>query len=292
VSAFADNESLLGLSLKLGKLFSPIMNSNFGKSIVLPTIAKNNLRRRYPTRISNIGEIAFFHGCADNLLHSWVGDSVFRVFDRLNLKISMPEQKCCGLPYEVYGLKENLIEKAKFNIDNLENFKAVITGCASCLLRLKEYKSLFGNNDPYKKKAEELSLKCFDICQYLNKLDIDYSIFDIPGETTITYHNPCHLRAAGLRKEPEKLLRKLSDIKIIHPIYSDSCCAQAGSYGYIHFKEAKGMFSKKREEYSKMRADYLMTSCPACQMKIRAEMGDRFKVVHPIEILSDRLGNK
>ncbi len=52
------------------------------------------------------------------------------------------------------------------------------------------------------------------------------------------------------------------------------------------------MFQKKREEYLTINADYLMTSCPACQMKIRAEMGDKFKVVHPVEILAERLNNR
>jgi Fe-S oxidoreductase len=52
------------------------------------------------------------------------------------------------------------------------------------------------------------------------------------------------------------------------------------------------MFAKKKEDYEQIEADYLMTSCPACQMKIRAEMGDRFTVVHPIEILANRLGKE
>jgi len=52
------------------------------------------------------------------------------------------------------------------------------------------------------------------------------------------------------------------------------------------------MFEKKKEEYLSIDAEYLMTSCPACQMKIRAETGSRFKVVHPIEILAERLGNR
>jgi glycolate oxidase iron-sulfur subunit len=95
-----------------------------------------------------------------------------------------------------------------------------------------------------------------------------------------------------LHKEPEKLLAKLKNVEIIHPLYADRCCAQAGSYGYIHYKESKEMFKKKKSDYECVEADYLMTSCPACQMKIRSEMKDKFKVVHPIEILADRLKNK
>jgi len=51
------------------------------------------------------------------------------------------------------------------------------------------------------------------------------------------------------------------------------------------------MFRKKKDECLGIEADYLMTSCPACQMKIRAEMKDKFKIVHPVEILAERLRN-
>jgi glycolate oxidase iron-sulfur subunit len=80
-------------------------------------------------------------------------------------------------------------------------------------------------------------------------------------------------------------------VEIVHPVHADRCCAQAGSYGFVHFQESKRMFEKKKEDYNRIEADYIMTSCPACQMKIRAEMGGNFRVVHPVEILAERMRN-
>jgi FAD/FMN-containing dehydrogenase/Fe-S oxidoreductase len=299
-----DNKPFLNLSLKLGAVLSPVLKSRSGKrlltaggkipfgwdnSLALPPAAKKTLRKRYAARVASSGKVALFHGCADNYFVSSFGDAAFKVFDRLGIELSLPEQKCCGLPQEVYGHRDNLIEKAKYNIEHLNRFDTVITGCASCLLRLKEYEKLFASDSPWHTKAMELTRKCYDVSQYLNTIDIDYSLFNSNGNTNVTYHNPCHLRAAGLHKEPEKLLKKLKDIKIIDPLYADRCCAQAGSYGYTHFAESKEMFKKKKDDYNEIDAEYLMTSCPACQMKIRAEMKDKFRVVHPIEILADRL---
>jgi len=304
ISTLADNEVFLSLSLKMGKIAEPLIHNSLGRNLTalagriafgfdkttaFPKIARRNLRQRFTDRIGNSGEVAFFHGCADNLLESSVGEAVFKVFDRLHIDIKMPEQKCCGLPYEVYGLKDNLIEKAKYNIDRLMDFDAVITGCASCLLRLKEYEKLLESNPEYASKASQLARKCYDISQYLNQREIDYSVFNSDGKITVTYHNPCHLRAAGLHREPEKLLSRFNNTEIIHADYADRCCAQAGSYGYLHYREAREMFAKKKEAYNAIEADYIMSSCPACQMKIRAEMKDKFKVVHPIEILAARL---
>jgi FAD/FMN-containing dehydrogenase/Fe-S oxidoreductase len=307
VGKLADSENFLGLSLKLGRMISPVLESSFGgkiaallgkvyfgldESLRLPRIARRKLRDRFPEKIATEGEIAYFHGCADNLLESAVGEAIFKVFGSLEKAVYLPPQKCCGLPYEVHGLRANLIEKARYNIENLERFDAIIFSCASCLLRVKEYGRLFADGDPNKARAISLAEKCHDISQFINKLNIDYSIFNSRERIDITYHNPCHLRAAGLHKEPEKLFAKLENANIIHPEYADRCCAQAGSYGFVHFQESKEMFLPKRQAYSQINAGYLMTSCPACQMKIRAEMGEKFKVTHPIEILAELLDKK
>jgi len=304
VVALTDKEAFLNLALKMGKLAEPIMDSSFGRGAVsflggalfgldktaqFPKIASVQLRKRFADRAGDTGELALFHGCADNLLESEVGDAIFRVFDRLNIRVTIPEQKCCGLPQEVYGHRDNLIEKAKFNIDRLNRFDAVITGCASCLERLREYEKLFEDDDRYREASRLLTDKCFDISQYLNAADIDLSIFDSGRDLRVTYHNPCHLRAAGLHKEPEKLIGKIKGIELIDPVYADRCCTQSGSYGFVHFQESKLMFKKKKDDYNRIKADYIMTSCPACQMKIYAELGGNTRVVHPVQILADRL---
>lgn len=298
-----DNESLLNLSLMFGRALEPLLESSVGKSTLaflggrfgfdkstkLPKIARKSLRRRYAGHIADTGEVAFFHGCADNLFDSNTGDATFRVFDKLGLKLALPPQKCCGLPQEVYGHRENLIEKAKYNIERLNRFESVITGCASCLLRLKEYVNLFDPGSFYFKEAHKLAENCFDISQFLNQKDIDFSKFDSTQSIKVTYHHPCHLRAAKLQNEPLKLIEKVGGVKIITPEFADSCCGQAGSYGYTHYQEAKKIFEKKKEDFQNSGAEYIITSCPACRMKIEAEMNGAFKVVHPVEILSERI---
>ena len=302
--AFTDRESILNSALLMGSYFHPYLSQGIGKKIVtylgkpvsgidetfnVPKPARKSLRKRFTDRLADSGEVAFFHGCADNLLESNVGEAVFAVFDKLGIDLEIPDQKCCGLPQEVTGNLDNTIKKARYNIDRLSRFESVVTGCASCLHKLHEYHELFNDNDPYKKAAKELVNKCYDISQYLNRANPDWSLFANGDSMRVTYHHPCHLRAAGLHKEPEKMLANIENIEIIHPLYADRCCGQAGSYGYTYFQEAKQIFEKKKEVYSSIKADYLMTSCPSCQMKIRSEMGDDLRVVHPIEILAERL---
>jgi Fe-S oxidoreductase/FAD/FMN-containing dehydrogenase len=302
-----DNNALLGLTLRLGKLFEPVTESAFGRNLMaaigkkrfgidktlrLPKIAATPLRKKYKDRLADSGRVGLFYGCADNLLESRFGEAFFKVCDLLGIDAKIPEQKCCGLPYEVYGHRDNLKAKAGFNVDHLLSFDSIVTGCASCLLRLKEYPGLFEPDSEYHKKAEELRRKCYDVSQFLNYIDIDVTAFKEGELINLSYHNPCHLRAAGLHEEPEKLIGKLNNIRLIHPRYGDRCCAQAGSYGFTHFAKAKEMFAKKRDDYYRLGAEYIMSSCPACRMKIEAELGGNFKVVHPVEILAKRVNGR
>ncbi|MFH2036887.1 MAG: FAD-binding and (Fe-S)-binding domain-containing protein [Candidatus Zixiibacteriota bacterium] len=301
VIALTDNESLFGLALKVGKLAEPLVESQAGQRILkglghnkfgfdtttqLPRIAGKNLRKKYANRLGEAGEVAFFHGCADNLFESNVGEALFNLFDNLGIDLKIPKQKCCGLPHEVYGHHQNMVEKAKYNIDRLANFKTVITGCASCLHRIKEYAKIFDRQSPYYDKAVKLKNSSFDISQYLNSIEFDFSRFGFNEPTLVTYHNPCHLRADGSYKEPLKLISKLGNVTIKHPELADRCCGQAGSFGYMHYQEGKNIFARKREEYYNIGAKYIMTSCPSCRMKIQAEMGGNFQAVHPVELLN------
>ncbi len=301
IIAGVDNQPLFNFALAVGRLLRPVVGSEAGRklatiparplfgwdrTIELPQIASGTLREKFSGRIGASGEVAFFHGCADNWLESNVGKALFKVFDRLRINVGMPEQKCCGLPMEVYGHRDNLVAKAKYNIDRLEDFSAVVTGCASCLLRLKEYAGLLRDDGVYGPKAARLAEKCYDISQYLNLKKIDTGMFG-SKKIRVTYHHPCHLRAAGLHKEPERLLGRFENIEIIAPPHANRCCGQAGSYGYLHYQESRRIFEKKKAAYDAIEAEYLMTSCPSCQMKIRSELKGRFRVVHPIEILAD-----
>lgn len=193
---------------------------------------------------------------------------------------------------EVYGHKDNMIKKAKFNIDRLIGFEAVVFSCASCLHRLAEYDQLFETDSEYYNKAVGLKERLYDISQYLNHLGVDLPGDDLQEEVEISYHHPCHLRAAGLQNEPNILLNKVDKVKLQHPERADRCCGQAGSHGYINYQAGKQAFSAKKAEYRKMKVKIITSSCPSCIGKVQQEMGEDVRVCHPVEILADLIDGK
>jgi len=264
----------------------------FDHDVVLPRPARKSLRARYPELCRPTGIVALFHGCADNYFDFAAGDALVAVFRHFGWDLAFPTQDCCGLPMEVYGHKENLVAKARANIDALEPFEAVVFTCASCLHRLADYSELFAKDSPYHSKALALKNKLFDISQYLLSRNAALPKCGSSRPVRLSYHHPCHLRAAGREMEPLRLLARVDGIKILHPERAGRCCGQAGSYGFVHYSEGKAAFAAKKEEYRDLDPDIIVSSCPSCISKIRQEMGDGIRVCHPIEIIADLIAGK
>ncbi|MEZ5359596.1 MAG: FAD-binding and (Fe-S)-binding domain-containing protein [Candidatus Zixiibacteriota bacterium] len=302
VIALFNNKSLFGALLKTASLTNPIMKSSIGKTLTaaiggrsmgldktaeFPMPAIKTLRDRHKDACERTTGVALFHGCADNYFVSYAGDALIEVYKHFGMNIALPMQDCCGLPMEVYGHRDTMIDKAKHNIDSLMPFDAVVFTCASCQHRIADYADIFSPGSEYHDKAKTLKSKLFDSCQYLIKSGVDFGALTYPGNKVVSYHHPCHLRAAKLEKEPLKLLKSINGITLVHPELAGRCCGQAGSFGFTHYREGTAMFDRKREEYLKLNPDIVVSSCPSCISKVRKELPKTTRVCHPLEIVAD-----
>jgi FAD/FMN-containing dehydrogenase/Fe-S oxidoreductase len=306
IIALFDRPTLFSRFLAAGSYFYPISRITVGRKItallgrrfglddkaIFPRPARRTLRDRHPDLCRAERPVALFHGCADNYFTAAAGDALIKVFAHFGYEPALPPQQCCGLPMEVYGHRENMIEKAKYNIDALSGFDTVVFTCASCLHRLAEYHLLFEPGTEYHGKASALAKKLYDPCQFLRLRNV--TIPESAGRRAVrlTYHHPCHLRAAGLEQEPIRLLTEIARIDILHPEGAGRCCGQAGSFGYFHYQEGMAVFAPKKAEYEEMGAEVIVSSCPACISKIAKEMGDGVRVCHPLEIIADLIEGK
>jgi FAD/FMN-containing dehydrogenase/Fe-S oxidoreductase len=303
ISVF-DKPRLFDLLVKAGAVTYPLLRtrparqlmalvgkSRFGldQHAVFPRPARRTLRQRYPQLCRDSGEVALFHGCADNYFATGAGAAAIAVARHFGWDFAMPPQKCCGLPMEVYGHRQNLMEKARFNIDALQPFGAVVSTCASCLHRLGSYPELFEDGSEYHQKALELKAKLFDISQFILLRRESLPQNGSRSRLKITYHHPCHLRASGLEEEPLKMLSQIENLEILNPELADRCCGQAGSFGYTCYQEGVAIFEPKKKEYQRLGARVIVSSCPACISKIKKEMGEGYRVCHPVELVADMI---
>jgi FAD/FMN-containing dehydrogenase/Fe-S oxidoreductase len=307
VISLFDRQNQFTRLLKTGSVLYPLSRTFIGRKLtalagrpklglddraVFPRPARKTLRERYPELCTGTSGVALFHGCADNYFDSAAGDAIVRVFRHYEWKLALPPQHCCGLPMEVYGHRDNMIAKAKYNLNQLENYEAVVLTCASCLHRLADYPELFKEGSAYHQKAQAVKKKLFDISQYLKLQQIELPHIGAGQSIRLSYHHPCHLRAAGLEDEPIRLLADIDGIEVIHPERAGRCCGQAGSFGFFHYQEGMAMFTAKKEEYRRLAPEIIVSSCPSCVSKIRKEMGEGIRVCHPIEIIADLIEGK
>ncbi len=306
ISVF-DRKGLFSFFLKTGSIMYPLTDSTLGRKFaalvggrtfgiddqaVFPKPAFKSLRERHPDLCRSNGVVALFHGCADNYFDTTAGDALIEVFDHYGWDLAMPEQTCCGLPMEVYGHRDNLIEKAKLNIDSLLPFEVVVFTCASCLHRLADYHELFDDGSEYHQKALALKDRMYDLSQFLLDKNIDVPHYKESGRLRVSYHHPCHLRASRLESYPVELIQRITGITLLHPDRAGRCCGQAGSFGYTHYQEGQAAFAAKKAEYDRMNVDIIFSSCPSCIAKVQKEMGPSVRVCHPIEIIADILAGR
>jgi len=152
----------------------------------------------------------------------------------------------------------------------------------SCALAVKmEYPKILNSEDSLK-----VAEKCFDIHQFLMMLHQKGELNLEMGRMNLIvgYHNPCHLRALGVVKEPVELLRLIPGVTV--QTLGDGCCGMVGTFGLKKKNYDLSMAIGKRlfKEIEGSEVNQLATSCGAC--KLQLFQGTHKEVLHPISLLA------
>ena len=258
--------------------------------MALPKLAGRLLRDRHPELVErasspNQGEVAYFHGCAANYFDDGVGDAVIGVLKKHGVEPTLPPQRCSGTPIETYGHVDIVKQHARFNLESFAGYDTVVTGCASCHLMLKDYAKLF-QNEPEQATAERLSKKVVHITEFVARAkDKPPTASAEAGTHRVTYHSSCHLRAAGVTKEPRKILSELPGVNYVEMQDADRCAGGAGTYLVKDYETSQKIFERKRRAIQESGADTVATSCPACMIRLRNGSPPGVAVKHVAQVL-------
>ncbi len=281
------------MSRPILKALSP--TARLSPEILFPRLATRTLRQRFSALTEErgaSGRVAYFHGCAANYFLDGVGEAVIRLLEHQGVKPVLPRQRCSGTPIETYGHRDRAREVARYNLGSLGRFETIVTGCASCTFMLKDYARLF-QNGPERAQADGLAGRVKHITEYLAQ-----SGFQIPGperpeeqkaDRIVTYHSSCHLRAAGVTKEPRALLRQIPTVRYVEMRDADRCAGGAGTFIVKNPGQSREIFERKRRAILESKAQVVATSCPACMISLRSGMKDRVAVKHVAQLLCEAL---
>jgi glycolate oxidase iron-sulfur subunit len=215
------------------------------------------------------GRVAFFPGCNYELFFSGVGMDVISALSRWGYEVVLPpNQTCCGLAVYNTGDRATAKRMAEHNLRALEGFDYVITGCATCGTALKGYGGWFGDGDPLAGQARALSGIVRDFSEFMALEDLD-GLTAPAGISTVTYHDPCHLRwHQGVYEAPREIIGAVRGIKYIEMEMAEKCCGQGGSFGIKHPEASLALLSRKMESVRQTGARTIVTSCPGCTLQL------------------------
>jgi FAD/FMN-containing dehydrogenase/Fe-S oxidoreductase len=263
------------------------------RELVLPKLAARHLRERHADLIpaesspSQPGGVAYFHGCAANYFDDGVGESVIGVLRKHGVEPALPPQRCSGTPVQTYGHQELAREGARFNVKSLAPYETVVTGCASCTLMLKDYPALFAEGEE-RRQAEQLAKKVVHIAEFVARSPQHPPMGPSDGRTKrVTYHSSCHLRAAGVTKEPRKLLASLPGVNFTEMPDADRCAGGAGTFVVKDYDTSQKIFERKARAVEQAGADVVATSCPACMIQLRNGLRQGVEVKHVAQLLHE-----
>jgi Fe-S oxidoreductase len=207
----------------------------------------------------------------------------------------LPRQRCSGTPLETYGLRDRFLEAVRFNLLSLSRYAIVVTGCASCTLALKDYARLPLKGEE-REAARDLAERVFHVSEFLLKhlpLRVPEHAHS-PGETPVTYHSSCHLRAAGVTREPRFLIQQLPGYRYVEMPDADRCAGGAGTFCLKDPALSQAVFARKRRAIEACGARVVATSCPACMVQLRSGLpaptyvgGQAYEVKHIVQLVDE-----
>lgn len=259
--------------------------------MVLPRLARRHLRDRHADLVTMEGArhspVAYFHGCAANYFDDGVGDAVIEVLRKHGVTPDLPPQRCSGTPIDTYGHRRLAKAGARVNLKSLAGYQTVVTGCASCTLMLKDYPMLFAG-EPEQEAAEALAKRVQHISEFVAKSAVHPPTSVGQGGTKkVTYHSSCHLRAAGVTKEPRQVLATLPGVKFVEMQDADRCAGGAGTYLVKDYGTSQKIFDRKRRAIDQSGAEIVATSCPACMIQLKNGLRGKADVKHIAQMLQE-----
>ncbi|GAB4247074.1 MAG: hypothetical protein Kow00129_07540 [Thermoleophilia bacterium] len=233
--------------------------------------------------------VFFYPGCFVEYNDLEQGQASVRLLEAAGYRVESARTSCCEIPRLQAGDWEKAKERARRNLDLLEqraaDAEAVVTGCPSCARALTRfYPELLPQAGWLTEGVRDLF--SFLVSSPLLPVSADPSRSAASARgLRILYHAPCHYPDV----DPE-----LSVLKLLHRFGADviqadrGCCGMSGSFGLksryhdLSVEVGRSLFERIRSEDDRS----IVTNCGACGLQIRQGTG---RIAEHPAITIDRL---
>jgi Fe-S oxidoreductase len=234
-------------------------------------------------------KVAFFATCTVEYQDPAVGRAAVQVLERNRVDVSLPDQRCCGMPYLDGGAMDEARALIRDNVRTLaaavrEGREIVVPGPTCSYMLKQEYPWLDGSEE-----AKLVASHTRDLFEYLAQLAAAGHLdtgFQRPAGP-IAYHVPCHLRAQNMGTKSADVLRRIPGTEVT---CIERCSAVDGTWGLkkeyyeLSLKLARPLF----DAIAVTGAATCATDCPLAALQIAEGTGRTPR--HPIQILAAAYG--
>ncbi len=245
--------------------------------------------RRTPQSFVPQAKAALFATCTVEYNDLTVGKATVAVLERNRVDVTLPPQRCCGMPYLDGGAVAEAQALIRENVRALaaavrEGREIVVPGPTCSYMLKQEYPWLDGSED-----ARLVASHTRDLFEFLMRLHaggkLDTTFFRRPGR--VAYHLPCHLKAQNLGTKSADLLRLIpgAEVEVI-----ERCSGVDGTWGFkreyyeLSLQVAEPLF----RGIETARPDRIASDCPLAALQIAHGTGATPK--HPIQIVAEAYG--
>ena len=247
---------------------------------------------------STTPKVALFVTCLVNQFRPNVGFSAVTLLEQAGCDVVVPKmQTCCGQPGYNNGLRKAAIETAKSTIKLLEPYDYVVLPSGSCTGMLsKHYPILLSDDIAWKKRADKLSNKTWELCQFLVEcLDVKLPAHSTLDGKTISYQDSCSCkRELKNTSAPRQLINQLcTGSNLVELKDPESCCGFGGTFSVKYPDISERLVSDKTLDIKATGADILVSADLGCLINIAGYTSRTetmpLEVRHIAEILANNL---
>ncbi len=218
----------------------------------------------------------YFAGCTASYVEHDIAQASVRLLDEAGVDFTTigTHESCCGTPMLVAGLWDAFEETMRRNIAAVRNSGAdtVICSCPACDMMWRH---------AYPEWAKKLGIEYNITARHYSEVvadRINSGEFAFPegkgpgGETTVTWHDSCHLgRVSGVYEAPRDLIKAVPGTKFVemsHNREEAHCCGSVLTL----IKEpdvAADIGEERLNEAVEAGAQKVLAMCPCCQVQLR-----------------------
>jgi len=235
--------------------------------------------------------VALLEGCVQAGLYGRLNDATERTLRANGYTMSQaPGQDCCGALHAHGGDLDGARRLARRNVEAFDRAGVdfVTVNSAGCGAAMKEYGTLFEDDDDFRERAAAFSARVRDATELLVQAGPRMGA-SVP--CSVAYDHPCHLlHAQRVESAPLDVLAAVPGVEVRIVTGADECCGGAGIYGMTHPELGGRIGRDKVDAVQAEGADLACTPNPGCMMQIGAGLrmeGSETGVVHPVELLDE-----